>query len=83
MAEQKQDKSNGTGKVLIAGKKRRKGQDLQPIQTLTPQQNGFRNNYAGSTGLASVQAVEYHNRYSVWRLSLAMRAWLRLLARSV
>jgi hypothetical protein len=62
MAEQRQDKTNGIGKVAIAGKKRRKGQDLQPIQTVPPQLNGYRNNYAAAAVLAPSQDLDYLNR---------------------
>lgn len=61
MAEPRQDKTNGIGKTAAAGKKRRKGQDLQPIQT-PPQQNGFRNNYAG---LAPNYSLDLHSRYAL------------------
>jgi hypothetical protein len=62
MAESRQDKTNRIGKAAAAGKKRRKGQDLQPIQTVPPQQNGFRNNYAG---LAPTYPLNLHSRYGL------------------
>jgi len=62
MAEPRQDRTNGIGKSAAAGKKRRKGQDLQPIQTVPPQQNGFRNNYAG---LAPNYPLNLHSRYGL------------------
>lgn len=59
MTEQRQEKANGLGKLSIAGKKRRKGQDLQPIQTAPPQQNGYRNNFAGTSALGPNPAISY------------------------
>jgi len=63
MTEQRQEKANGLGKLSIAGKKRRKGQDLQPIQTAPPQQNGYRNNFSGSNALGPNVATNYQ-RYA-------------------
>jgi len=67
MAEQRQDRPNGTGnKPASAVKKRRKGQDLQPIQT-TAQQNGQLKNYASSAGVgpsgSSNVVANYRSRY--------------------
>lgn len=63
MAEQRRDKVNGVGKLNMAGKKRRKGQDLQPIQTVPLQQNGVRDTYTGSTAMAPNQKLDYLSRY--------------------
>ena len=65
MTEQRQEKANGLGKLSIAGKKRRKGQDLQPIQTAPPEQNGYRNNFSGTTALAPNQAMTYQRCVSL------------------
>jgi len=79
MAEQRQDKVNGAGKPNVAGKKRRKGQDLQPIQTVPPQQNGIRTTYTGSTAVAPNQNLDYLSRY-VAVFSANISAMLRLVA---
>jgi hypothetical protein len=60
MTDQRQEKVNGLGKLSMAGKKRRKGQDLQPIQTVPPQQNGYKNSFAGSTVLGTNPSITYH-----------------------
>jgi hypothetical protein len=59
MAEQRSDKANGVGKIAAAGKKRRKGQDLQPIQTAPPGQNGVRNSYSASTAMGPPVHLNY------------------------
>jgi len=57
MSEQRQDKSNGIVKAPITGKKRRKGQDLQPIQTGPPRlHNGVKGGVGGAAG-ASTRAA--------------------------
>jgi hypothetical protein len=60
MADQRQEKVNGLGKLSMTGKKRRKGQDLQPIQTVPPQQNGYKNSFTGSTVLGTTPSITYH-----------------------
>ncbi len=82
MTEQRQEKANGLGKLSIAGKKRRKGQDLQPIQTAPPQQNGFRNNFSGTNPPITNQGANYQ-RYSflhvpLWKCSDASSSSLNL-----
>lgn len=62
MAEQRQEKANGFGKLSITGKKRRKGQDLQPIQTAPTQQNGYGNNLPG-TGVLGTNQHMLFRRY--------------------
>jgi hypothetical protein len=64
MTEQRQEKANGLGKLSITGKKRRKGQDLQPIQTAPPQQNGVRNNFSGQSTLGPSHSISYQ-RYAL------------------
>src|SRR5579859_41325 len=60
MTDQRQDKQNGFGKLSIAGKKRRKGQDLQPIQTAPPSTtNGYRTQFTGQQGLSVAQNSAY------------------------
>jgi hypothetical protein len=83
MAEQRQDKTNGIGKVAAAGKKRRKGQDLQPIQTVPPQQNGFREKYGDSSVLTAAQNRDYLNRYATSRCLLRYLARLKVLVPSI
>ena len=78
MAEQRQDQVNGIGKPNIAGKKRRKGQDLQPIQTVPPQQNGFGSLYTGSTAVPPNQNLDYLSRYVISLFSAFLEAVLRL-----
>lgn len=62
MTDRRQDKVNGLNKFSGSGKKRRKGQDLQPIQTSEPQGNGFRSdNTRQST--ASIRQHLTQSRY--------------------
>lgn len=67
MTDRRPDKLNGVNKNSAAGKKRRKGQDLQPIQTSTAsQQNGSRveSNAQNTTGARqSLNAVRYVSRF--------------------
>ena len=63
MADQGLEKVNGVGKLAMAGKKRRKGQDLQPIRTAPPQQSGIRGSHISSTTLGQSQTLNYPHRY--------------------
>jgi len=83
MAEQRQDKTNGIGKLAVAGKKLRKGQDLQPIQTVPPQENGLRENHGDSTVPAATQNRDYLNRYATLRCFLRYLARLKVLVPSI
>jgi len=57
MSEQRQDKSNGIGKAPVTGKKRRKGQDLQPIQTAPPRlHNGVKDGSGSAAGASTAAA---------------------------
>ena len=67
MDEQRQEKPNGVGnRPALAAKKRRKGGDLQPIQTAA-QQNGQLKTYASPAGASAAGssnvAANYHSRY--------------------
>jgi len=57
MSEQRQDESNGIGKAPVTGKKRRKGQDLQPIQTAPPPlHNGVQGGVGSAAGASTAAA---------------------------
>jgi hypothetical protein len=67
MADQRQDKANGTAKPSTTTKKRRKGQDLAPIQTLPARQNG--SGSRSSLGIPTVASLghlmDYQPRYGL------------------
>jgi hypothetical protein len=66
MSEQRQDNGNGIGKPPVTGKKRRKGEDLQPIQTAPAplhNGNGIKSGFAGAAAAGAAAGAGYLHVY--------------------